>query len=82
MVHAMLRSYFLDQSLALNDHTLAKLCRLRVSSTTHQVLYKEYSESVSTIQAIQSSLAQLVARSAVTRLRHISDVKLHSIPEG
>jgi hypothetical protein len=33
-------------------------------------------------QAIQSSLAQLVARSAVTRFRHTSDVKLHSIPDG
>ena len=43
-----------------------------------------YMNSDSTESSIKSasSLAQLVARSAVTRFRSISDTELHSIPEG
>jgi hypothetical protein len=55
---------------------------LRASTQFCKLTYNAQLGCASTIQAIQSSLAQLVARSAVTRLRHISDVKLHSIPEG
>jgi hypothetical protein len=77
----MLRGYFLDQSLALKVHS-----GVRRLGAAQQCVWNRYILRAIDLcfnnQAIQSSLAQLVARSAVTRFRHTSDVKLHSIPEG
>jgi uncharacterized FlgJ-related protein len=47
-----------------------------------EAIYIVNLNSAPTIKRFQSSLAQLVARSAVTRFRRISDTVLHSIPEG
>ena len=59
--------------------SLGHVCQDGVHGVAPYYFYQQFWQSH---HQAPSSLAQLVARSAVTRFRHISDTELHSIPEG